>query len=166
MKKLFGILVMIIMAGLLLTACTQTITEDMNGQTVNLKVGETVTIKLSGNPTTGYSWQLGDVDATMLKQAADLGCLQVRLTGGEPLMRPDFEEIYVYARRLGLKVWLFTSGRPITPRLADVFARIPPNPRPPPPPPAATARAPDPPPRPTSSPDPSSGGLPIDRRKS
>ena len=52
MKKLFGILVMIIMAGLLLTACTQTITEDMNGQTVNLKIGETVTIKLSGNPTT------------------------------------------------------------------------------------------------------------------
>jgi len=73
MKKLFGILVMIIMAGLLLTACTQTITEDMNGQTVNLKVGETVTIKLSGNPTTGYSWQLGDVDVTMLKQAGDPG---------------------------------------------------------------------------------------------
>ena len=62
----------------------------------------------------------------VLRQAADLGCLQVRLTGGEPLLRPDFEEIYVFARRLGLKVWIFTSGRPITPRLADLFARMPP----------------------------------------
>ncbi|MFH1067227.1 MAG: radical SAM protein [bacterium] len=61
-----------------------------------------------------------------LQQAADLGCLQVRFTGGEPLLRPDFEEIYIFARQLGIKVWLFTSGRPITPRLADLFARIPP----------------------------------------
>ncbi len=66
--------------------------------------------------------QLKDV----LKQAADLGCLQVRFTGGEPLLRPDFEEVYTFARRLGLKVWLFTNGRLITPQLADLFARIPP----------------------------------------
>jgi radical SAM protein with 4Fe4S-binding SPASM domain len=61
----------------------------------------------------------------VLKQAADLGCLQVRFTGGEPLLRSDFEEVYVFARQLGLKVWLFTSGRPITPHLADLFVRIP-----------------------------------------
>lgn len=62
----------------------------------------------------------------ILTQAADLGCLQVRFTGGEPLIRPDFEELYLYARRLGMKVLLFTSARPLTPRLADLFARIPP----------------------------------------
>ena len=38
----------------------------------------------------------------VLRQAADLGCLQVRFTGGEPLLRPDFEELYLFARRLGL----------------------------------------------------------------
>jgi molybdenum cofactor biosynthesis enzyme MoaA len=36
---------------------------------------------------------------TILKEAADLGCLEVRFTGGEPLLRPDFEELYLFARR-------------------------------------------------------------------
>ena len=62
----------------------------------------------------------------ILKEAARLGALQVRFTGGEPLLRPDFEELYLFARRLGLKVLLFTNGRLITPRLADLFAHIPP----------------------------------------
>jgi MoaA/NifB/PqqE/SkfB family radical SAM enzyme len=62
----------------------------------------------------------------ILQQAVGLGCLQVRFTGGEPLLRPDFEELYLFARRLGLKVLLFTNGRLITPHLADLFARIPP----------------------------------------
>jgi MoaA/NifB/PqqE/SkfB family radical SAM enzyme len=62
----------------------------------------------------------------ILNQAATLGCLKVRFTGGEPLLRPDFEELYLFARRLGMKVLLFTNGRLITPRLADLFARIPP----------------------------------------
>ena len=61
----------------------------------------------------------------LLRQAADLGCLQVRFTGGEPLLRPDFEDIYLYSRRLGLKVLLFTNGRLLTPDLANLFAHIP-----------------------------------------
>jgi sulfatase maturation enzyme AslB (radical SAM superfamily) len=62
----------------------------------------------------------------VLQQAADLGYMHVHLTGGEPLLRPDFEELYIFARRLGVKVVLFTNGRLITPRLADLFVRIPP----------------------------------------
>ncbi len=62
----------------------------------------------------------------ILKQAVDLGCMQVRFTGGEPLLRNDFEELYLFARRSGLKVLLFTNGRLITSRLAELFARIPP----------------------------------------
>ncbi len=62
----------------------------------------------------------------ILRQAAELGALSVRFTGGEPLLRPDFAEIYLSARRLGLKVMLFTNGRLITPELADLFARVPP----------------------------------------
>jgi len=62
----------------------------------------------------------------ILQEAASLGALQVRFTGGEPLLRPDFEEIYLFARRLGLKVLLFTNARLITARLADLLARIPP----------------------------------------
>jgi MoaA/NifB/PqqE/SkfB family radical SAM enzyme len=63
----------------------------------------------------------------ILQQATDLGCLQVRFTGGEPLLRSDFGELYLFARQLGLNVLLFTNARLITPRLADLFARIPPR---------------------------------------
>jgi len=62
----------------------------------------------------------------ILHQAADLGALSMRFTGGEPLLREDFAELYLYARRLGLKVVLFTNARLITPELADLFALIPP----------------------------------------
>ncbi len=63
----------------------------------------------------------------VLAQAVALGCLQVRFTGGEPLLRKDFERVYVAARRLGLQVLLFTNGCLITPRIANLFARTPPR---------------------------------------
>lgn len=61
-----------------------------------------------------------------LDEAARLGCLLVRFTGGEPLLRDDFEELYLHARRLGMQVMIFTNARLIRPRLADLFRRIPP----------------------------------------
>ncbi len=63
---------------------------------------------------------------SILQEAASLGCLTVRFTGGEPLLREDFEDLYVFARRLGLKVLLFTNATLITPYLADLLARMPP----------------------------------------
>jgi radical SAM protein with 4Fe4S-binding SPASM domain len=62
----------------------------------------------------------------LLSEAASLGCLVVRFTGGEPLLRKDFEEIYTHARRLGLRVILFTNATLITPRLAGLFKKMPP----------------------------------------
>ena len=52
--------------------------------------------------------------------------MSIRFTGGEPLLREDFIDLYLHARRLGLKVLLFTNARLITPELADLFVRIPP----------------------------------------
>jgi radical SAM protein with 4Fe4S-binding SPASM domain len=62
----------------------------------------------------------------ILREAASLGCLSVRLTGGEPLLREDFEEIYLAARGLGLKVRVFTNATRVTPRLATLFGKRPP----------------------------------------
>ncbi len=62
----------------------------------------------------------------ILVQAERLGCMKVRFTGGEPLLRPDFEELYLFTRKLGLKVLVFTNARLIDERLADLFKRIPP----------------------------------------
>ena len=63
----------------------------------------------------------------LLESAAALGCLTVRLTGGEPLVRDDFEEIYLFARKLGLRVMIFTNAALITAGLADLLARVPPR---------------------------------------
>lgn len=63
----------------------------------------------------------------LFRQAADLGCLTVRLTGGEPLLRPDFPEIYLAARKLGMRVALFTNARCFTPELVGLLRRTPPG---------------------------------------
>ena len=60
----------------------------------------------------------------ILQQAAVLGALDVRFTGGEPLLREDFVELYLFARRLGLRVTLFTNARRITPELAQIMGRF------------------------------------------
>ncbi|MFA4889656.1 MAG: radical SAM protein [Candidatus Omnitrophota bacterium] len=62
----------------------------------------------------------------ILKEAASLGCLTARFTGGEPLVRLDFEDLYIFARMLGLKVQIFTNATLITPQLAKLFKKIPP----------------------------------------
>ena len=62
----------------------------------------------------------------ILKEAVSLSCLTVRFTGGEPLLREDFEELYLFDRKQGLKVLLFTNATLITPHLVELFSKIPP----------------------------------------
>jgi len=40
---------------------------------------------------------------------AESGCLWLLITGGEPLHRADFMEIYLHAKKRGLIVTLFTN---------------------------------------------------------
>jgi radical SAM protein with 4Fe4S-binding SPASM domain len=61
----------------------------------------------------------------ILQEAVSLGCLTVRFTGGEPLLREDFEDLYIFSRKLGLRVILLTNATLITPALSKVFARVP-----------------------------------------
>lgn len=60
--------------------------------------------------------------AGLLDQMAEAGTLFLVLTGGEPLLRPDFAEIYAHAKRRGLLLTLFTNGTLVTPRIADLLA--------------------------------------------
>ena len=45
-----------------------------------------------------------------LREARELGSVQVGFSGGEPLMRPDLEELVAEARQLGYYTNLLTSG--------------------------------------------------------
>jgi PqqA peptide cyclase len=59
----------------------------------------------------------------VLGEAAALGILQVNLTGGEPLVRPDLEVLVAAARKHDLYINLITSGIPSHPeRLARLAA--------------------------------------------
>lgn len=64
---------------------------------------------------------------SLLKQAAERNFASVRFTGGEPLLRDDFVELYLYARSLGLAVILFTNARLLTSDLAKLFSERPPR---------------------------------------
>ena len=71
--------------------------------------------------------ELGTREITgLIDQFVEAGLLWLHLTGGEPLMRPDFEDIYLYAKSKGLILVLFTNGTRITPRLADLLREYPP----------------------------------------
>jgi len=62
----------------------------------------------------------------ILDQMERVGVLWLLITGGEPLLRPDFPEVYLYAKHKGLHVTLFTNGSLITPDIADFLAANPP----------------------------------------
>jgi pyrroloquinoline quinone biosynthesis protein E len=61
---------------------------------------------------------------SVLSQARELGVLQVHMSGGEPLARPDLPELVEHASGLGCYVNLVTSGLGLTAaRLDDLVAR-------------------------------------------
>jgi len=63
----------------------------------------------------------------IIDQLEGEGCLWLLITGGEPLVRKDFREIYGYVKRCGIIPILFTNGTLITDEVADLLALEPPN---------------------------------------
>ena len=58
----------------------------------------------------------------ILDQLSDEGCLWLLLTGGELFVRRDVLDIYIYAKRRGMFLSLFTNGTLLTPQVADYLA--------------------------------------------
>ncbi len=58
----------------------------------------------------------------VLDQIAEAGTLFLTITGGEPLLRKDFSEIYLYAKRKGFIITLFTNATMVTPEIAEMLA--------------------------------------------
>jgi len=54
------------------------------------------------------------------------GCLFLLFTGGEPLLRDDFFEIYTYAKKKGFLITLFTNVTLVTPQIAGFLKGLPP----------------------------------------
>jgi len=60
-------------------------------------------------------------------EAVSLGALDCLLTGGEPLLREDFFDIYTYLKKKGLLVSIFTNATLITERHIKFFKKYPPR---------------------------------------
>ena len=60
-------------------------------------------------------------------QAAELGAIWCLVTGGEPLLRDDFADIYLGLKRLGLLVSVFTNATIIRPEHIALFKQYPPR---------------------------------------
>lgn len=58
----------------------------------------------------------------LIDEINDAGCLFLLMTGGEPLLRPDFRDIWRYAKKKGLLITLYTNGTLITEAMADFLA--------------------------------------------
>lgn len=58
----------------------------------------------------------------IIDQLAEAGTMWLLITGGEPLLRADFKEIYLHIKKRGIFPTLFTNATFITPELAAFLA--------------------------------------------
>lgn len=63
----------------------------------------------------------------LAEECCRAGTLLLLLTGGEPLLRPDFREIYSGCKKLGLMLSLNTNATLLDERMADFLATDPPS---------------------------------------
>ncbi len=69
-KKVVLILMALFISAICISSCStadKTLTEENNGDILKLKTDDVIEIKLESNPTTGYSWFVGDgLDETIV----------------------------------------------------------------------------------------------------
>lgn len=85
-------------------------------------------INLSGGDREAQGKELGLAEIeTIASQAVELGALWVLITGGEPLLRKDFFDIYQMLKKKGLLVSVFTNACLVMQEHVDLFKRYPPR---------------------------------------
>ena len=61
------------------------------------------------------------------RQAAEMGIGGILFTGGEPLLRDDFPEIYEGVYQYGFIISLYTNATLVTPEIMNLFRKYPPH---------------------------------------
>ena len=109
MRRPCLILVVLLTSALILTACnpkTIKINSDDNGTTVEIKKGETLLLSISGNPTTGYNWEVESVDQNVLQSAGEPDYKSdSMLIGSGGTYKFKFTAVNVGVTPLKLKYW-------------------------------------------------------------
>lgn len=63
----------------------------------------------------------------MAKQVFEAGTLELLLTGGEVMLRPDFCEIYEAIAQMGFLLTVYTNATLVTDQIFEVFQKYPPH---------------------------------------
>lgn len=74
----------------------------------------------------GEEMSTGEVKA-LIDELVEAGTLNLTFTGGDPMMRRDFAELYEYAVKKGLLMTVFCDGVLISDPIAATFAQYPPR---------------------------------------
>ena len=64
---------------------------------------------------------------TLGRRAVDAGMIYLLLTGGEPMLRPDFSTIYSEMVKMGVMVSVNTNATMVTPEILACFQKHPPE---------------------------------------
>lgn len=85
----------------------------------------------NGNQSEIHMMQSSEMETSKIKaivdEIVDAGCLYILITGGEPLLRKDFKEIYRYIKLSGLITTIFTNGTLINDDIIELFNELPPH---------------------------------------
>lgn len=84
-----------------------------------------------GNRTEQHKLRALEQDTAAVKASLDewaaAGCFHLVLTGGDPMMRNDFADIYRHAAEQGIFVTVFCDGMLVTDRIVGLFKEWPPR---------------------------------------
>ena len=86
MNRKTGLIIIMMLFSAALNACSsgagdQILTDADHGQTIEMNVGDTFSVELESNPSTGYSWQVAAMDNAVLKQI------------GQPEFKPESDQV-------------------------------------------------------------------------
>ncbi len=74
MKQKLFLIASVLLALVVAAGCAKNVelNEEMNGGAVVLEQGQTLVLKLASNPTTGYDWELVDLNGAILEQVGEV----------------------------------------------------------------------------------------------
>ena len=85
-------------------------------------------VHLTGGEVENFGRELTTAEWILIgEQARDMGVLNLGLTGGEPLLREDFEEIYTALAQMGFLITIQTNCSLMDDKMMSLFDRYPPH---------------------------------------